>query len=60
MNRNCKPILKNDSVKELVQSPAANDDTVNFLHRQHLKYTKNLIIGHLNTNSIRNKFLDFK
>ena len=60
MNRNCKPIIKNDSVKELAQSPVANDGTVNFLHQQRLKYAKNLIIGHLNINSIRNKFLDFK
>ena len=58
MNRNCKSILKNDSVKELAQSPVANDGTVNFLHQQRLKYAKNLIIGHVN--SIRNKFLDFK
>ena len=60
MNRNCKPIVKNDSGKELAQSPVANDSTVNFLHQQRLKYAKNLIIGHLNINSIRNKFLDFK
>ena len=60
MNRNCKPIIKNDSGKELAQSPVANDGTVNFLHQQRLKYAKNLIIGHLNINSIRNKFLDFK
>ena len=59
-NRNCKPIIKNDSSKELAQSPVANDGTVNFLHQHHLKYAKNLIIGHLNINSIRNKFLDFK
>ena len=38
----------------------ANDGTVNFLPQQRLKYAKNLIIGHLNINSIRNKFLDFK
>ena len=60
MNRNCKPIIKNDSGTELTQSPVANDGTVNFLHQQRLKYAKNLIIGHLNINSIRNKFLDFK
>ena len=59
-NRNCKPFIKNDSVKELAQSPAANDSTVNFLHQQRLKYARNLIVGHLNINSIRNKFLDFK
>ena len=59
-NRNCKPIMKNDSGKELAQSPMANDGTVNFLHQQRLKYAKNLIIGYLNINSIRNKFLDFK
>ena len=60
MNRNCKPIIKNDSGKELAQSPVANDGTVNFLHQQRLKYAKNLIISHLNVNSIRNKFLNFK
>ena len=60
MNRNCKPIIKNDSGKELAQSPVANDGTVNFLHQQSLKYAKSLTIGHLNINSIRNKFLDFK
>ena len=38
----------------------ANDGTVKFLHQQRVKYAKNLIIGHLNINSIRNKFLDFK
>ena len=37
-----------------------NDGTVNFSHQQRAKYAKNLIIGHLNINSIRNKFLDFK
>ena len=57
MNRNYKPIIKNDSVKELAQFPVANDGTVNFLHQQRLKYVKNLIIGHLNIDSIRNKFL---
>ena len=60
MNRNCKPIIDNDSGKELAQSPLANDGTVNFLHQQRLKYAKNLIIGDLNINSVRNKFLDFK
>ena len=53
-------ITKNDSVKELAQSPVANDGTVNFLHRQPLKYAKNLVIYHFNINLIRNKFLDFK
>ena len=60
LNRNCKPIIKNVSGEEIAQSPVANDDTVNFLHQQRLKYAKNLIIGDLNINSIRNKFLDFK
>ena len=60
MNRNCKIILKIVSVKELVQSPVANDSTVSFLHQQRVKYAKNLIISHPNINSIRNKFLDFK
>ena len=45
MNRNCKPIIKNDPGKELAQSPVANDGTVNFLHQQRLKNAKNLIIG---------------
>ena len=60
MSRNCKLIIKNDLGKELAQSPVANDGTVSFLHQQRLKYAKNLMIGHLNINSIRNKFLDFK
>ena len=60
MNRNCKPLIRNDSGNELAQSPVANYGTTNFLHQQRLKYAKNLIIGHLNINSIRNKFLDFK
>ena len=60
INRNCRTLIRNDSGKELAQSPVANDGTVNFLHQQLLKYAKNLIIGHLDINSIRNKFLDFK
>ena len=40
MNRNCKPIIKNDSGKELAQSPVANDGAVYFLHQQRLKYAK--------------------
>ena len=44
----------------LVKSLVANDGTVNFLHQKRLKHAKNLIIGHLKMNSIRNKFLDFK
>ena len=60
VNRNCKPLIRHDSGKELAQSPVANDGTVNFLHQQRLKHAKNLIIGHLNINSSRNKFLDFK
>ena len=59
MNRNCKSIIKNDSGKELAQSPVANDGTISLLHQQRLKYAKKLIIGHLNINLIRNKFLDF-
>ena len=41
MNRNCKPIIKNDSGKESAQSPVVNDGTVNFFHQQRLKYAKN-------------------
>ena len=37
MNRNYKPTIKNDSGKELAQSPVVNDGTVNFLHQQRLK-----------------------
>ena len=59
-NMNRKTIIKNDSGKELAQSTVANDGNMNFLYQQRLKYAKNLIIGHLNINSIRNKFLDFK
>ena len=35
-------------------------DTLNDLHEQRLNHSKNLIIGHLNINSIRNKFSSFK
>ena len=35
-------------------------DTLNVLHEQRLNHPKNVIIGHLNTNSIRNKFSGFK
>ena len=59
MNRNCKSIIKNDSGKELAQSPVANDGTISLLHQQRLKYAKKLIIGHLNINLVRNKFLDY-
>ena len=37
INRNCKPNIKNDSVKELTQFAVANDDTVDFLHQKRLK-----------------------
>ena len=33
MNRNFKPIIKNDSGKELAQSPVASDGTLTFLHQ---------------------------
>ena len=35
-------------------------DTLNGLHEQRLNHPKNVIIGHLNINSIRNKFSGFK
>ena len=35
-------------------------DTLNGLHEQLLNHTKNVIIGHLNVNSIRNKLSGFK
>ena len=35
-------------------------DTLNSLHEQRLNHPKNVIIGHLNINSIRNKFSGFK
>ena len=57
MNRNYKAFIRNYSGKELAKSPVANDGTVKSLHQQRLKYAKNLIIGHLNLNSIRSKFL---
>ena len=61
-NSNCKIISKKkkDSGNELAQCTVANDGAVNFLHQQHLKYAKNPLIGHFNTNSIRNTFSDFK
>ena len=60
MKKNCKLFIRNDSGKELAQSLVGNDGAVNFLHQQRLKYAENLIICHLNINSIKNKFLDFK
>ena len=35
-------------------------DTLNDLHEQRLNHPKNVIIGHLNINSIRNKFSGFE
>ena len=35
-------------------------NTLNGLHQQRLNHPKNVIIGHLNINSIRNKFSGFK
>ena len=35
-------------------------DTLNGLHEKRLNHPKNVIIGHLNINSIRNKFSGFK
>ena len=35
-------------------------DTLNGLHEQRLNHPKNVIIGHLNINSIRNEFSGFK
>ena len=35
-------------------------DMLNGLHEQCLNHPKNVIIGHLSINSIRNKFLGFK
>ena len=35
-------------------------DTLNGLHEQRLNHPKNVIIGHLNINSIRNKISGFK
>ena len=35
-------------------------DTLNGLHEQRLNHPKNVIIGHLNVNSIRNKSSGFK
>ena len=39
---------------------AVSSDTLNGLHEQRLNHPKNVIIGHLNINSIRNKFSSFK
>ena len=42
-------------------SPETSNDALNASkQQQHLKYPKNLLIGHLNINSFRNKFTDFK
>ena len=44
----------------LLDKPDITYPQRNSLHQQRLKYVKNLIIGHVNINLIRNKFLDFK
>ena len=51
-----------DKIKNLQslyeQYPLAHP--LNGLHKQRLNHPKNVIIGHLNINSIRNKFSSFK
>ena len=60
-NRNCSNRQKKESAKSvLTVSSDTPCDTLNGLHEQCLNHPKNVIIGHLNINSIRNKFSGFK
>ena len=51
---------KKSAKSVLTVSPGIPCDTLNGLLEQSLNYPKNVIIGHLNINSIRNKFSSFK
>ena len=60
-NRNYSNRQKKESAKSvLTVSSDTPCDTLNGLHEQCLNHPKNVIIGHLNINSIRNKFSGFK
>ena len=51
---------KESSKSLLTVSSDTPCDTLNGLHEQRLNHPKNVIIGHLNDNSIRNKFSGIK
>ena len=68
VNSSCKNFSGNYSNRQnkesaksvLTVSSATACDTLNGLHEQHLNHPKNVIVGHLNTNSARSKFSGFK
>ena len=51
---------KESAKSVLTLPPDTPCDTLNGLHEQRLNHPKKIIIGHLNINSIRNKFSGFK
>ena len=60
-NRNYSNRKNKESAKcVLTASSDTPCDTLNGLHEQRLNHPKNVIIGHLNDNSIRNKFSGIK
>ena len=60
-SRNYSNRQNKESVKSvLTVSSDTPYDTLNGLHKQRLNHPKNVSIGHLNINSIRNKFPGFK
>ena len=60
-SRNYSNRQNKESAKSvLTASSDAPCDTLNCLHEQRLNYSKNVIIGHFNINSVRNKFSGFK
>ena len=60
-NRNYSNRKNKESAKcVLTASSDTPCDTLNGLHEQRLNHPKNVIIGHFNINSVRNKFSGFK
>ena len=60
-SRNYSNRQNKESVKSvLTVSSDTPYDTLNGLHKHRLNHPKNVSIGHLNINSIRNKFSGFK
>ena len=60
-SRNYSNIQNKKSAKSVLMVPSDTlCDTLNGLHEQRLNHPKNVIIGHLNVNSIRNKFSGLK
>ena len=68
LNSSCKNFSRNYSNRQIKESAksvltVSSDtlcDTLNVLHKQRLNHPKNVIIGHLNIISVRNKFLGLK